>query len=287
MVKVAAMANQLVISDDAIVRQMGVLKDNILNGSGLHLYKANVTPAHGDVISDYASIEAGFDGYSPATPTWTAITIGSNRAQSTGSPISWTKSGATGQTIYGYFLQRPGSYLVGAKKFASAIDMNDDGDNMTVQPIGTLVDQAIKNAGSSSFVWTNFALQQFADVLVGAVDGLWACTLHLFKDPTLTPSRADTAATYTAGGVEADFSGYGVFAITWQADVLVGDQVRIPTDQVVWTKNGITGNTIYGYFILDYYGRLVGAKKYDTSVAMTANGQQHTQQLVYTIESEA
>ncbi len=281
------MANQLVMCDDAIIRQMGVLRDNALSTAELRLYKANITPAHGDVIGDYTPSEADFTGYGSALPTWAAVTIASNRAQSTGSPISWTKLGATGNTIYGYFIRRPGGYLVGAKKFASTIDMNDDGDNMTVQPIGTLVDQAIKNAGSSSFVWTNYALQQFADVLVATTDGLWACTLHLFKDSGLTPSRSDTISTYTSLGVEADFSGYGAVGIGWQADVLVSNQVRIPANQIVWTKNGAIGNTIYGYFIVDNVGRLVGAKKYDTPVAMTANGQQHTQQLVYTIESEA
>ncbi len=280
------MPNQLVICDDALLRQMGVLKDNILGSAALRLFKSNITPAHSDVLGDYTPNEADFSGYSAATPSWTSVTISSNRAQSTGSPISWTKNGATGNTIYGYFLQRYSSSLIGARKFASSIDMNDDGDNMTVQPICTLVDHAIKNSASSSFVWSNGALQEFADILVGASDGLWACTLHLFKDSGLTPSRSDTAATYTASGVEADFSGYGAVGIAWQADVLVADQIRIPADQMVWTKNGATGNTIYGYFILDAYGRLVGAKKYDTPVGMTANGQQHTVQLVYTIESE-
>lgn len=281
------MPNQLVICDDAIVRQMGVLKDNVLGTAELRLYKANITPAHGDVVGDYTPSEADFTGYASAIPTWSSVTIASNRAQTTGSPISWTKNGATGNTIYGYFIRRPSGYLVGAKKFTSSIDMNDDGDNMTVQPIGTLVDQAIKNAGSSSFVWTNYALQQFADVLVGAGDGLGSCSLHLFKDTALTPSRSDTASTYTGLGVEANFTGYSATTIVWQADVLVSNQVRIPANQIVWTKNGIMGNTIYGYFILDSMMRLVGAKKYDTPVTMTTNGQQHTQQLVYTIESEA
>ncbi len=280
------MPNELVICDDALVRQMTVLRDNLLSGAGLLLYKTNITPAHGDVIGTYAPDEADFSGYSAATPSWSAVTIGANRAKSTGSPISWTKSGATGNTVYGYYLQRMTGDLIGARKFASAIDMNDDGDNMTVQPVCTLVDQAILNTASSSFVWCNGALQEFADVLVGASDGLWACTLHLFRDSSLTPSRSDTASTYTAAGVEADFTGYFAYGITWQADVLVADQVRIPADQIVWTKDGATGNTIYGYFILDGSGRLVGAKKYDTAVAMTANGQQHTAQLVYTIESE-
>ncbi len=280
------MPNELVICDDALVRQMAVLRDNFLSGASLLLYKTNITPAHGDVIGTYASDEADFSGYGAPTPSWSAVTISSNRAKSTGSPISWTKSGATGNTIYGYLLRRNTGTLIGARKFASSIDMNDDGDNMTVQPICTLVDQAILNSASSSFVWCNGALQEFADVLVGTGDGIWANTLHLFKDSGLTPSRSDTEATYTASGVEADFSGYSPVGITWQADVLVSNQVRIPADPIVWTKNGATGNTIYGYFILDYLGRLVGAKKYDTSVAMTANGQQHTAQIVYTIESE-
>ncbi len=280
------MPNELVICDDAIVRQMDVLRNNLLSGASLLLYKTNITPAHGDVIGTYSSSEADFSGYSAATPSWSSVTLGANRAKSTGSPISWTKSGATGNTIYGYLLRRNTGTLIGARKYASTIDMNDDGDNMTVQPICTLVDQAILNAGSSSFVWCNGALQEFADVLVGNGDGIWANTLHLFKDSGLTPSRSDTASTYTATGVEADFSGYGAVGITWQADVLVSDQVRIPADPIVWTKNGTTGNTIYGYFILDYVGRLVGAKKYDTPVAMTGNGQQHTAQVVYTIESE-
>ncbi len=280
------MPNQLVICDDALVRQMGIVKDSFLSMTELRLYKSNITPAHGDVLGDYSASEADFSGYSAEMLSWSSVTIGSNRAQSTGSPISWTKNGATGNTIYGYFLSQMGGSLIGARKFASAIDMNDDDDNMTVQPICSLVDQAIKNSGSSSFVWCNGALQDLADELVANTAGLASCTLRLFKDSGLTPSRSDTASTYTAGGVEADFSGYSPVGISWQADALVGDQVRIPANQIVWTKNGATGNTIYGYFILDSSGRLVGAKKYDTPVGMNTNGQQHTVQLVYTIESE-
>lgn len=280
------MPNRFVVCDDAIVAQLDLVKihENIYRS--LRLYKSTMTPAHSSVLADFDAVEADFSGYAEQAPAYGSPVLASNRATVTGDPLSWTKSGVTGNTIYGYYSGDASlDTMTGAEEFNSAEIMTTDGDTMTVQPILSIVDAGFLNPGNSTLVLANEALSLFADVLLADTTGLFGCTAHLFK-ANITPSRSDTTATYTAGGVEADFSGYAAIGITWGTHVLVGDQRRIPSQSMVWTKSGATANTIYGYYILNGAGDLVGAKRYDSSASMTTDGQQHTLQMVYTLESE-
>lgn len=87
---------------------IGALGDSL--GVNLHLFKSNITPANGDVLSDYTSPhEADFGGYAPiaiANIDWSAAGLdGSDRAFSTAPLQTFTQDGGgSSNTIYGYFV---------------------------------------------------------------------------------------------------------------------------------------------------------------------------------------
>ena len=281
------MPNKFVVCDGAIMAQLGYIRAfaNPYGNSALGLYRSTMTPAHSSVIADFEAVEADFTGYGGKKATaYAAPVLATNRATSTGGVLSWIKTGATANTIYGYYITEFYA-LMGAEQLSATVPMTTDGDTITIQPVASMVDAAFKNPASSTLVVANEILANYMDMLIQLNGPLHSCLMHLFKGD-ITPSRGDTAATYAAIGVQADFTGYTEVPITWGTHVLVGDQRRVPSQSIVWTKNGATGNTIYGYYILDGYGELVGAKRYDATAPMTANGQQHTAQMVYTIESE-
>lgn len=91
----------------------------------LKLYKNNYTPVQGSTDSNFT--EATFTNYTSKTLTranWGAPTTVSNKASSTyGVQQSWT-CGATGETIYGYYVMGDNSgVLLWAEKFTDPIPM--------------------------------------------------------------------------------------------------------------------------------------------------------------------
>lgn len=93
----------------------------------LKLFKTNVTPAEGDTHASYTV--ADFTNYvdktltaSQAAGTWAVPTTSTGTTSSAyggGSPQTWT-CGATGNTVYGYWLQNATPVLALAEAFATA-----------------------------------------------------------------------------------------------------------------------------------------------------------------------
>jgi hypothetical protein len=98
-------------------------------------------------------------------------------------------------------------------------------------------------------------LEELRDYLLG-------CVLCLYQT-TIAESHANTAATYTAGGVECSFSGYaridldnwGSISLTADYHALIQEQIRVFT----FTSGG--GQYVYGYFVLDADGDLAWAEE--------------------------
>jgi hypothetical protein len=164
----------LVICDEALERFANYLKgQSPLASAELRLFQNNYTPLHSSVLGDFT--EADFNGYAAASQTWTVAVMGSNRAVITGNSNVFTKAaGGTGNpSIYGYYLTTPGGgALIGGRRFAAPIDMNDDDDSMMVQPTISFVDQDILAGGSSSFIWCNGQMTNLLSTLAGSGDGL-------------------------------------------------------------------------------------------------------------------
>jgi len=101
----------------------------------LHLYKNNYTPVDGTVSTDFT--EADFTNYVVKTLdriNWAAAKTVSDKAESSygTTPLSWT-CGASGNTIYGYWVQGAASAKVcWAERFGtSRVLAMDDVLNLT------------------------------------------------------------------------------------------------------------------------------------------------------------
>lgn len=104
----------------------------------LKLYSNNYTPLQSSVAGSFT--EATFTSYAAKTLTktsWTSASTVSNKATSSYAAQSWT-CGATGQTIYGYFVigQSSGT-LYFAERFSTSRSLSN-GDVLNLTPAITL-----------------------------------------------------------------------------------------------------------------------------------------------------
>jgi len=136
--------------------EIQLLTDLLSGGSlenwSLRLFKADITPAETDTAATYTAQEATFSSYTAKTltrsvsgSTWSTpvsqAPSGSWSAEAAcaysaygSSPQSWT-CGATGNTIYGYFITGATSgKLIGVEKFTTARTLVS-GDTLSLTPV--------------------------------------------------------------------------------------------------------------------------------------------------------
>ena len=106
----------------------------------LKLYQNNHTPAAADAAGSFT--EATFTNYAAVTLTragWNAAVTVSGKAQCSygSSPQAWT-CGATGNTIYGYYVTGATSGMVLFSELYSASRILANGDVMQLTPTFTL-----------------------------------------------------------------------------------------------------------------------------------------------------
>lgn len=108
----------------------------------VHLFKNNATISHSTVLTDLT--EANFSGYAAVNLSGGAVAASldaSGRAVISWDTVSWTKSGATGNTIYGYYLTDNADLLSGVEKWDNPIDMSTDGLQLAMTPKDTTASQ--------------------------------------------------------------------------------------------------------------------------------------------------
>jgi hypothetical protein len=108
----------------------------------IRLFKNNRVPAFSDTIADY--VEADFSGYTGGTAlAWGAAFInGASQGEIDASQISWTHTGgATANLIYGIYVTDVTGALMYAERFPAPSSMSSIGDNITYNPIATVIDQ--------------------------------------------------------------------------------------------------------------------------------------------------
>lgn len=116
-----------------------------LNSSGLvvRLFKNNYTPVAGSVVGSFTS--ADFSGYSPSSlaALAAAATVGGKASTTAGAANTWTKSGATGNDIYGYYVTNAaGTVLYWAERGSAApYSLNTNGEGLSVTPVFTLASE--------------------------------------------------------------------------------------------------------------------------------------------------
>ena len=99
----------------------------------LKLYSNDYTPDQAAVTASFT--EANFTNYAATTLTragWSSAATVSNKAESSYATQSWT-CGATGNTIYGYYVCNPSDTVLWAEKFAVSRTLAD-GDVLNLTP---------------------------------------------------------------------------------------------------------------------------------------------------------
>lgn len=128
--------SNLVVPNVGKQRTLGAISGAYSNTpTTIRLYRNDYTPVAGS--SEGSFTEANFTGYtskSLTAPTLAGSLDASNRAVVTWDAVTWTKSGATGNTIYGYYCLNGSSELLWAERFDTPISMSTDGQFLTILP---------------------------------------------------------------------------------------------------------------------------------------------------------
>jgi hypothetical protein len=101
----------------------------------LRLYVNNVAPGDSDVAATYT--EMSTLGYAAQTLTKSSWTIAQNAGVAEGSYAqqAWTFTAGSAVTVYGYFVTDATSgLLLWAERFASAVTVQNSGDQIKVTP---------------------------------------------------------------------------------------------------------------------------------------------------------
>jgi hypothetical protein len=110
-----------------------------------------------------------------------------------------------------------------------------------------------------------YALAQVMSAWKAVLNTTPGWKVHLFQN-NIVPTQADTLATYT----EATFDGYAALIFTSLAGPSrdTDGSFRIYND-AGWSQTGsTTPNTIYGFYVTDHTGALIGAYRFATPVQM-------------------
>jgi hypothetical protein len=129
--------SNVIVPDVAKIQHM----KNALNIASTHypdklkLFKNSATLSHATVLSDLT--EADFSGYSAYSLAGGAVAgalDGSGRAVASYTAHTFTKSGATGNTIYGYWVEDSTGALLWCELFDTPIPMTVDGAFIQITP---------------------------------------------------------------------------------------------------------------------------------------------------------
>ena len=130
------MADTFIVPNSGERWALKAYADKFTSGGKIRLFKNNATLTATMVVGDLT--EADFAGYAEINAAWAGdpVTDSNGKAVIFHAPCQWTKSGATGNTIYGWYLIDDASYgdLQFVYKWDATKDMSDDGDQITFFP---------------------------------------------------------------------------------------------------------------------------------------------------------
>jgi len=135
--------SNLIVPNNAKRRMVGSLSGAYPNTAAkIGLFKNNYTIVAATELTDLTA--ADFSGYAETnltTPVIVAGLDGSNRAVATWDAVTWTKSGATGNTVYGYYVVNGSNELMWAETFDAPVALTSDGMFIVILPKLTVASQ--------------------------------------------------------------------------------------------------------------------------------------------------
>lgn len=105
----------------------------------LKLYVNDIVPADGDTASTYTEFGAvqGYTSKSLVPANWTIAQSG-GKAEATYAQQTWSFTGGTPVTVYGYFVVDAGGVLRWAERFSASKVVQFNGDQILITPKFTL-----------------------------------------------------------------------------------------------------------------------------------------------------
>jgi hypothetical protein len=106
--------------------------------------------------------------------------------------------------------------------------------------------------------------------LVVGVSALVPARMHLWQNNFIP-----IAGTTSANLANANFTGYafGALANPVVAGALdAANRAVCSWDAITWTKNGLIGNTIYGYWVSDAANGMLWVERFDQPIPMLSDG---------------
>jgi len=136
----------IILTKVGSVQLMEFLRDPIdpsfLDGMGLALFVNNFIPTWDSVLADFT--EASFPGYAPqslSTPN-AAFQNGQGRGEVDADQVTFTASGPSAQTAFGYFVYNAALDVIWCERFAAPQPMGAP---------GSALDIGVKFTGSTEF----------------------------------------------------------------------------------------------------------------------------------------
>lgn len=101
-----------------------------------HLYSNNYTPLVSSVLADFTELAgAGYAYQNVAAAAWGVPTDDGTCANSAAGNLTFTMTGASGESAYGYFVTSVADgALLWSEKFAAVVDMSVAGRSCVVTP---------------------------------------------------------------------------------------------------------------------------------------------------------
>ena len=112
----------------------------------------------------------------------------------------------------------------------------------------------------------------------GSYGPQWYDVVFFKNNHTPAEGDAEDCSDYTACDFTDQATGLAVVAqvLTWGAAAIVSNFGRDTATTITVTKNGATGNTVYGAIIRDNTGKLTAVEKFASPVSCITNGESVT-----------
>jgi len=128
----------IILSRQGAVKMAEFLRDppdpTFLDGVGIALFTNNFIPTVDSVLADFT--EATFPGYAPqsiSTPN-AAFLNGTGRGEVDADLMTWTATGASGETVFGYFIYDAALDVIWCERFNAPVPMGAPGAAVDVTP---------------------------------------------------------------------------------------------------------------------------------------------------------
>jgi hypothetical protein len=122
----------IILTNEGSVPLLDALRAAFLDGLGIALFKNDIIPTRLSVLADFT--EAAFPGYAPQSISipGPAFLNAQQYAQVDGNMLTFSSTGASAETIYGYILYDTTPTVILAERFAAPVPFLAAGSSVDI-----------------------------------------------------------------------------------------------------------------------------------------------------------